>query len=52
MVKAGKKVLSVQLDIDIYDKLKDICEAEDRSQAKQITAFVKEKHKALKLDKK
>lgn len=48
-MKEGKKVLSIQTTPDIIDKLKAICEAEKRSQAKTIEVLIEEKHKRLKL---
>lgn len=46
-MKEGKKVLSIQTDQTIIDKLKDICEADKRSQAKTIEVLIEEKHKKL-----
>lgn len=46
-MKAMKKVLSVQTDQDIIDKLKAICEKEKRSQAKTLEILIDEKHEKL-----
>ena len=47
-MKEGKKVLSIQTDQSIIDKLKDICEADKRSQAKTIEVLIEAKYKELK----
>ena len=46
-MKEGKKVLSVQVDSHIIDKLKDIATAEKRSQAKTLEILIEEKHKQI-----
>ena len=50
-MKEGKKVLSIQTDQTIIDKLKEICENDRRSQAKTIEILIEEKHKQLTKDK-
>ena len=47
-MKEGKKVLSIQTDQSIIDKLKEICEADKRSQAKTIEVLIETKYKELK----
>ena len=46
-MKEGKKVLSVQVDADIIEKLKAIATAEKRSQAKTLEVLIEEKYKSL-----
>lgn len=46
-MKEGKKVLSVQTDQTIIDKLKEICEKEKRSQAKTLEILIEEKYNQL-----
>jgi hypothetical protein len=46
-MKEGKKVLSVQVDADIIDKLKDISAVEKRSQAKTLEVLIEEKYKKI-----
>ena len=46
-MKESKKVLSVQIEKDILDKLKDICAKEKRSQAKTLEILIEEKHDKL-----
>jgi hypothetical protein len=48
MMKEGKKVLSIQTDQTIIDKLKEICEKEKRSQAKTLEILIEDKHKLIK----
>lgn len=47
-MKEGKKVLSIQTDQTIIDKLKEICEKEKRSQAKTLEILIEDKHKLIK----
>lgn len=47
-MKEGKKVLSIQTSQDIIDKLKEICEADKRSQAKTLEVLIEDRHKQLK----
>lgn len=47
-MKEGKKVLSVQTDQSIIDKLKAICMKEKRSQAKTIEVLIEKEHKRIK----
>lgn len=51
-MKEGKKALGIQTSSEILDMLREICEHEGRSQAKQIEVWIKKEYKLLKLDKK
>lgn len=51
-MKESKSVLSVQIEKTSLQMLKEICEKEKRSQAKQLEVLIEKEHKELKLDKK
>lgn len=48
-MKEGKKVLSVQVDAEIIEKLKEIASKEKRSQAKTLEVLIEERFKGLKI---